>query len=65
MCLALTCAVATVWRFLELVFLRTVYPGKYLLMQDDMILMYRVGGVEKQGSEGIFLHLGHEITVKG
>jgi len=33
-------------------------------MQDDTILMYRVG-VQKQGSEGIFLHKGHEITVEG
>jgi len=33
-------------------------------MQDDSILMYLVG-VQKQGSEGIFLHKGHEITVKG
>jgi hypothetical protein len=33
-------------------------------MQDDTILMYRVG-VQKQGSEGFFLHKGHEITVKG
>jgi len=33
-------------------------------MKDDSILMHLVG-VQKQGSDGIFLHKGHEITVKG
>jgi hypothetical protein len=65
MCLALTCHVTSVWRFLKLVFFRAVNPGKYLLMQDGMILMYQVEKVQIQGSEGIFLHNGHEITVKG
>jgi hypothetical protein len=52
MCLALTCHVTSVWRFLQLVFYRAVYPGKYLLMQDDTTLMYRVG-FQKQDSVGI------------
>jgi hypothetical protein len=65
MCLALACRVTSVWRFLKLVFFRAVYPGKYLLVQAGVILMYRVEEVQIQGSEGIFLHNGREITVKG
>ena len=53
MCLALTCHVTSIWRSLQLVFFRALYPGKYLLMQEDTILMYQVG-VQKQGSEGFF-----------
>jgi hypothetical protein len=33
MCLALTCAIRSVWRFLELLLFRAVYPGKYLLLR--------------------------------
>jgi hypothetical protein len=42
MCLALACHVTSVWRFLKLVLFRAVYPGKYLLVQAGVILMYRV-----------------------
>ena len=48
MCLSLTCALKSVWSFLQLLFFRAVYAGKYLLPKEHMSLMYQVQGVQKR-----------------